>query len=145
MKLNLEINNLAQSPIKKAFFKDVAKKTLEKSSYKFIKSQNISISLAIVGKAEIKKLNRTYRKINQSTDVLSFAEYKNMKEIKAAKGRELFLGELILCYDDIKEHAKKRGLVFKRELAMVFVHGLLHLLGFAHGKKMFEIQDSSFK
>jgi probable rRNA maturation factor len=143
MKINLEINNLAKRPIKKDVFKNVAKITLENSGYKFLKNKNISISLAVVGKTEIKKLNKNYRKKNETTDVLSFAEYKNIEEIREVKEKELFLGELILCYDDIKEYAKIRGLVFKKELAIVFVHGLLHLLGFSHGKKMFEIQDKA--
>jgi len=145
MKLILEINNLAKSPIKRAFFQAVVKKTLAGSGYDFLKNKNISVSLAIVSKAEIKKINKTYRKKNEPTDILSFAEYKNVKELKAAKGKEIFLGELILCYDDIKEYSKKRGLVLKRELAVVFAHGILHLLGFRHGKEMFEIQDKMTK
>ncbi|PJA86699.1 MAG: rRNA maturation RNase YbeY [Candidatus Moranbacteria bacterium CG_4_9_14_3_um_filter_42_9] len=147
MKLTLEINNLTKSPIQKAFFKAVAEKTLEKSGYKFLNppagGKNISVSLAIVGKAEMKKLNKTYRKKNESTDILSFAEYKNIQEIKAAKETELFLGELILCYDDIKEYTRKYGLNFQKETGAVVSHGILHLLGFRHGKKMFGIQKDS--
>jgi len=143
MKVSLKINNLSKSPIKKAFFKVVAKNTLENSGYKFLKNKNISVSLAVVGKAEIKKLNKNYRKKNESTDILSFAEYKNIQEIKAAKETELFLGELILCYDDIKEYTRKYGLNFQKETGAVVSHGILHLLGFRHGKKMFGIQKDS--
>jgi probable rRNA maturation factor len=143
MKINLEINNLTKSPIQKAFFRAVAKKTLENSGYDFLKHKNISISLAIVAKKEIKKLNKTYRKKNEATDVLSFAEYKNIKQIKAAKGKDLFLGELILCYDDIKEYARKYVLNLKKEIGTVVSHGILHLLDFRHGKKMFGIQDKA--
>ena len=147
MKITVEINNLTKSPVKKAFFQAVAKKTLENSGYKFLNppasGKNISVSLAIVSKAEIKKLNKTYRKKNETTDVLSFAEYKSSKALKRTKSKEIFLGELILCYADIKEYSKKRGLVLKRELAVVFAHGILHLLGFPHGKEMLEIQDKA--
>lgn len=141
MKLNLEINNLTKSPIKKELFKVVAKKTLENSGYDFLKKKNISVSLAIVSKVEIKKLNKTYRKKNEPTDVLSFAEYKSIEKIKAVKEKKLFLGELILCYDDIKEFARKNGLNLKKETGTVVSHGILHLLGFRHGEKMFGIQD----
>ncbi len=79
------------------------------------------------------------------TDILSFASYKNIKEIKKAEENPpaggVFLGELILCYDDIKDYAKKNGLNFKEELARTVSHGILHLLGFHHGKKMFSLQD----
>lgn len=145
MKINLEINNLAKSPIKKAFFEAVVKKTVENSGYKFLKNKSISISLAVVGKAEIKKINKIYRKKNESTDVLSFAEYKNIGEIRGMRDRDIFLGELILCYDDIKEYGRKKGLNLKRETGTVVSHGILHLLGMRHGKKMFGIQNKSGK
>ena len=54
---------------------------------------------------------------------------------------ELFLGELILCYDDIKEYAENESLELKEELSKVVAHGILHLLGFEHGEKMFAIQN----
>jgi probable rRNA maturation factor len=142
MKINLEINNLTKIPIKKAFFKNVAKKTLENSGYDFLKNKNISISLAIVEKTEIKRLNKSYRKKNETTDVLSFAEYRNIGEIRRTKDKEIFLGELILCYDDIKEYARKYGLNLKKETGKVISHGILHLLGFRHGKKMFDVQKN---
>jgi len=157
MKITVEVNNLAKSPIKKAVFQAVAKKTLEKSGYHFLNplrqpadgGKNICVSLAVVGPAKIKKLNKIYLKQNEPTDILSFAEYKNIKKIQQAMTNPpaggLFLGELILCYDDVKEYAKIRGLVLKKELAVVFAHGLLHLLGFRHGKKMFEVQDKMTK
>jgi rRNA maturation RNase YbeY len=55
---------------------------------------------------------------------------------------ELFLGELILCYDDIKEYAQKEELDLEKEFAKVVSHGILHLLGFEHGEKMFAIEQS---
>ena len=152
MQLILELNNQTKSPIKKDFFAKVAKKTLEESGYNFLKKKTISVSLAIVPKKEIKKLNKIYRKKDQVTDVLSFAEYKNIGAIKKAvdkppKGEsgEIFLGELILCYDDIKEYAKKRGLALKKEMANVVSHGILHLVGMKHGKEMFALQKKVIK
>ena len=143
MKLILGINNVSRNPIRDSFFRPIIKKTLEKSDFKFIKSKTISISLAIVSKAEIKKLNKIYRKKNEPTDVLSFAEYKNIKEIKEEKGEEIFLGELVLCYDDIKGYSSNNNLDLKAELSRVVSHGVLHLLGFKHGKKMFGVQDAA--
>jgi probable rRNA maturation factor len=52
----------------------------------------------------------------------------------------LFLGELILCYDDIRQYADKEGVKVKKELAKVISHGILHLLGFEHGERMFSLQ-----
>lgn len=145
MQVTIELNNLAKSPVRKDFLAKVAKKTLAESGYAFLAKKNISLSVAIVGRQEIKRLNKVYRKKNQVTDILSFAEYRNLAQIRAVVDKSLFLGELVLCYDDIKEYAKKRGLALKKELAKVVSHGVLHLLGLQHGKKMFALQEAVIK
>lgn len=141
MKLNLEINNKSRSPLKKSFFEKVIKKTLTEVGWDFLQEKIISLSLALIEKEEMREINKKYRKINAVTDVLSFAEYKSEKEIKKSRDKELFLGELILCYDDIKEYVKKEKLNLKEESVRVVSHGVLHLMGMRHGKKMFFIQD----
>ncbi|MDD5464657.1 MAG: rRNA maturation RNase YbeY, partial [Candidatus Moranbacteria bacterium] len=139
------INNKSKSPLKKVFFENIIRKTLLEIDWDFLKKKNISFSLAVVGKKEMQEINKKYRKINAATDILSFAEYKNEKEIKKPKEKELFLGELILCYDDIKEYAKKEKLNLKEESVRVVSHGTLHLFGMKHGKRMFVIQDKIAK
>jgi len=141
MKLNLEINNQSKSPVKKAFFAAAWKMAFADKSLAFPSSKNFNLSLALVSKAEIKKINRIWRKKNEVTDVLSFAEFKSLKAIRASREPEIFLGEIILCYDDIKAYAKQNGLKIKVELAKVFLHGILHLLGFKHDQKMFALQN----
>jgi probable rRNA maturation factor len=141
MKLSIEINNLTKNRLDKKFIIFVARETIKKSKINFLLKKNISLGLAIVGKREIKKLNRRYRKINKVTDILSFAFYKNIKEIKKVREKTIFLGELILCYDDIKNYAGKKGINLREELARVISHGILHLLGVKHGKIMFVIQN----
>ena len=145
MKLTLEINNIAKSPIRDVFFNSIARKTLKNSAFNFLNppagGKNISISVALVDAKEIKKINKIYRHKNETTDILSFAEYKSPKEMKAVVDKELFLGELVLCYDYIKKYAEKRETKLDQELANAVSHGILHLLGFRHGKKMFQIQD----
>lgn len=142
MKIILEINNQAKKPIVKNFLETVIKKTAENCGYDFLHNKNISISLAVISKAEIKKINKTYRGANKETDILSFCEYKNKKQIQKVSGKNIFLGELILCYDDIKDYSQKEKIIFRKELAKVVSHGTLHLLGFKHGKKMFDIQEN---
>lgn len=149
MKLNLEINNVAQSPVADAFFVGVAEKTLAAAKYEFLADKEISLSLALVSKEEIRKLNGAYRKYDSVTDVLSFAEYENLAELQAAGKNPpeggLFLGELIICYDDIKEYCQENGIALEKELANVTAHGILHLLGFDHGDEMFGLQEKIIK
>jgi rRNA maturation RNase YbeY len=143
--VNLEINNLASSPVKTDFLKAVAEKTFSALSLEFSEGGKVNISLALVAPEKIRKLNKEYRKFDSVTDILSFPEYENIKEIKKKLGEktesETFLGELILCYDDIKEYAEENSLELQKELAKTVAHGLLHLLGFKHGKEMFVVQN----
>lgn len=140
MRINLELNDKIKSPLREDFLKLVARETLREVGYEFLKDKNISLSVALVAPAEIKSLNRRYRRKNAVTDVLSFAEYENIRALKKEREKKIFLGELILCYDDIKAYAQKEKLALKKELATVISHGVLHLLGFDHGQKMFAIQ-----
>ncbi len=140
MILHLETNNKAKSPVSQGAIDRIVQKTLEDASFDFLKDKEISLSVALVGAKEIKELNRKFRKIDEATDVLSFAEYDDIKKIKKEKKSEIFLGELILCYNDIAGYAKREKLKMKKQLAEVISHGVLHLLGFEHGEKMFAIQ-----
>jgi len=145
MKINLEINNKAESPIKDIFLVVVAKKTLAEINLKFLEKKDILVSVAIVSEKEIQKLNKKWRKVDKSTDVLSFPEFGSLRELKKNIQTELFLGEIILCYDDIKKYVSAEKLELKKELAKVFAHGILHLLGFQHGKVMFGWQEKVAK
>jgi len=75
------------------------------------------VSVALVGDQEIQELNEQYRKKNRVTDVLSFA------------GEGDTLGEVIICYSQIKRQAKEYSNSIEEELVFILVHGLLHLLG----------------
>lgn len=141
MRLNLEINNQSKNPVKKGFFVTVWQAAFTDKSLTLPAGKNFNLSLALVSKAEIKKINKIWRKKNEVTDVLSFAEFKNLKAIKKSREKEVFLGEIILCYDDIKTYARKNDLKIKAELAKIFLHGILHLLGWKHGKAMFALQN----
>ena len=142
MKIKVEINNLSQYPIQDSFLTKAVKMTLGFSYFKYLESKNIIVSVALVSPQRIKQLNKTYKKRNEVTDVLSFAEYRNEKELKQVKNKDIFLGEIILCYNDIEKYACKTGRDTKQELAKTVSHGLLHLLGWQHSKEMFQLQDS---
>ena len=85
--------------------------------------KNIDISVALVGKDEIKKLNQKYRKKNRSTDVLSFAYHSECNKVNR---------EIIICYPLAKQQAKKFKHLIREEMSNLLVHGFLHLLGYKH-------------
>jgi probable rRNA maturation factor len=94
------------------------------------------ISLALVDKGEMRKLNKKFRKKDKATDVLSF----NIDE-------KDYLGEIIICPEVAIENARKYGVPEKEEMMKIFVHGILHLCGYEHekGKKQAEIMESKEK
>jgi probable rRNA maturation factor len=139
--LKVDFNNASKSPIKKSLLEKIAKDTIAKSGVLDLKKKDVSLSFALVSEKEIKKLNKTYRNKNKATDVLSFPEYKNKIEIKKIVDKEVFLGEIVLCYNNIADYSNKYKLDLKREIQKVVSHGVLHLLGFRHGKKMFKLQE----
>jgi probable rRNA maturation factor len=141
MKLNISVNNLVQAPVSADFLKKILTQTLKFSEFDYLQNRNIEISLALVSAQEIKRLNKIYRKKDAVTDILSFAEYENKNNLKQSKEKDVFLGELVLCYNDIKEYSQKEGLNLEQELAKVVSHGLLHLLGWQHSSKMFRCQE----
>lgn len=149
MRINLELNNQTKSLVKKSFFNAVVRETLNAFNLGLPKNGALSLSIALVNEEEIKKLNKTYRHKNETTDVLSFPEYKNIKMIESTMDNPpdggLFLGELVLCYNDIKQYARKENLNLKNELTGVVAHGVLHLLGLRHGQKMFSLQRKIIK
>lgn len=111
----------------------LAKLTLEKSH----RSSNKEISLSFCTATEIQALNKQYREKDSVTDVLSFPA---LAEVPT-------LGDIVICTSRAQEQASELGHSLKRELAFLFVHGLLHLLGYDHEisedeeRIMFDLQD----
>jgi rRNA maturation RNase YbeY len=122
--MEIEINNLSRSLVDKKSFSQVAKKVLSGEN-----RGTQSLSLAFVDKEEIKKLNKKFRKKNKATDVLSF-------ELGDGK----YLGEVVICPEMVKPDKSQRHfdgpatIPAERDLVRVFVHGILHLCGYAHEK-----------
>jgi len=92
----------------------------------------VELSLIITGDKEVHRLNRDYRGIDATTDVISFALSENAAEFVTPPDRISRLGEVIISYPQAVSQAKENGQTIKAELAWLVVHGLLHLLGYDH-------------
>ncbi|MGW8185053.1 MAG: rRNA maturation RNase YbeY [Candidatus Moraniibacteriota bacterium] len=141
MKLILEINNLDSCNFSKKRLKLIVEKTIEKVQPNFLSERNISLSVGLISEDEIRKINKKYRNKNSPTDVLSFGDFNSIKEVLNCDKENIFLGELLICVEDIKKYCQEKDISFEREFFKVFSHGVLHLLGLSHGKKMFAIQN----
>ena len=88
--------------------------------------ENVEVSVSFVGDEEIRDLNRDYRGVDKSTDVLSFPmddEFIIVSRI---------LGDVIINTRRVMEQAKELGHSNERELSYLTVHSILHLLGYDH-------------
>ena len=109
---------------------DEIKNLIEKSIAAVLKvenlDENVEVSVSFVGDEEIRDLNRDYRGVDKSTDVLSFP----MDDEFIIVGR--ILGDVIINTRRVMEQAKELGHSNERELSYLTVHSILHLLGYDH-------------
>lgn len=126
---------------------------LTNKTFKLLKVNNhYIIELNFVNNSTIKKINKQYRHIDKPTDVLSFAFLETQKdEVKIKSPKDEYLGIIVISIDKIKSQAKEFKHSFQYELCYLYVHGLLHLLGYDHvhnakeKKTMFDLEDKILK
>jgi len=146
MKFILEVNNKTTYKFSKKKFMGVFAYSLKIAKMNCLEGQTLELSIALVSEKEMHELNNQYRKKDSVTDVLSFCEYASTKELCAQvdenKAQQTFIGELILCPKYIEQNVDK-GESMEHAMTYITAHGILHLLGFEHGKKMFALQAAA--
>ncbi len=88
------------------------------------------VSVAIVGDRKMKELNKKYRDLDKTTNVLSFSQTEGEgfvlpKEI-------LFLGDVVVSYPKVIEEASAENMLVDEKINELVEHGVLHLLGQHH-------------
>jgi probable rRNA maturation factor len=135
IKINVITNNVSWFRIIKnpSQYIDRKVKKLNLKKKKF-KKKIIYCTLLLSGNQEIKKLNKRFRKINKSTDVLSFPFYdkQNLKK-KIKDKKEIYLGDIIINFNKIKD--KNNFKFFQSNFDKLWIHGLTHLFGHDHKKE----------
>ncbi len=88
------------------------------------------VSVTLVGDAEMRRLNRRTRRKDRTTDVLAFPnEGPSGASWPRVAGTRAFLGDIVVSVPQARRQA---GSGFDREMAMLLVHGCLHLIGYDH-------------
>ena len=121
--------------------RDLAVAALEREDL----DREVTVSLVITDDQEIRHMNKRFRGVDAPTDVLAFPSeeadgFVSPDELPA------HLGDVVISYERATEQALEAAHRTERELALLVVHGLLHLLGYEHkdeeGRaKMWAVQD----
>ncbi len=101
------------------------------------------VSVLYVTDKRIRQLNRDYRKIDSPTDVLAFAlndepeddMQTDETDIASPSASETILGDIVISLETAKRQAAQRDATPTGEIALLLIHGLLHLLGHDHAEK----------
>ncbi len=132
IKVNVEVNSKSwHKKIKNP--KKYFRKKLKKISkiVKFFKGKDITFTILLTSSLNMKKLNKKFRNQNKSTDVLSFP-FLSSNNSKFTKQKNFYIGDVATSYEIIHSRSKKSN--FLLEFDKVWVHGLLHLIGYDHIK-----------
>jgi len=121
----IELDNRVNLQIDTAFLQSIANELTDKE-----------IELIITTNEEIQEINREHRGVDKPTDVLSFPY------------EEVFmgpLGSIVISEDFVRQKADEFGHTLSDELALLFIHGLLHILGFDHEVDNGEMRQEEHK
>ena len=145
MKLGIQIDKEFRKHLKEEWLQRVVEHCLTVRDF----DSEVELSLLITNNETVRELNQRYRGIDEPTDVLSFAltegEPDNCPFITPPDG-VLHLGEVIISYPQAVRQAEGAGHKVDQELALLIIHGVLHLLGYEHDepdreKEMRELEE----
>lgn len=104
-----------------------------------------ALSLLLVGDRFMRRLNRLYRRKDHTTDVLAFP----MRHVRprltphASRFTSSMLGDVVISLPQAERQAAQAGHTLEREMAILMIHGLLHLLGYDHERSAREARRMS--
>jgi len=119
----VEIAESADLTIHPSLFEDGAQAALAYAS----PSSEVSLTIVLTGDEQVRELNRQYRGIDETTDVLSFpADYTDPDTNLP------YLGDVIISCPQAQAQVARGGHTLEEEMQLLVVHGVLHLLGYDH-------------
>lgn len=132
-------------------YEEIYQKLMKKTFKKLNIKKDYEVDVNLIDNERIHEINREYRHVDRPTDVISFAFLDHVDGEVTIKGDiPTLLGEIFISVDKAKEQANAYGHSLLREMSFLFVHGLLHLLGYDHMTKeeetvMFSLQEEILK
>ncbi len=140
MEINVLIDEGLEGCLEESWLQSVAAQVLVAQEA----DASVEMGLVIATQERVRQLNKSYRGKDEPTDVLAFSA---MEEIGAdfppfvqPPDGVLHLGEVIISYPQAVAQAEEHQHSVKREIAILIIHGILHLLGYEHDKPELERQ-----
>jgi len=123
--IQVQIDESFENSVSPDWLRSAAETTLETGGY-----HSGEMTLVVTGDEAVRTLNRTYLGIDTSTDVLSFGG--EPPDFVSPPTVEVYLGDVVISYPQAKKQASAAGHPVESEMALLVVHGVLHLLGYDH-------------
>lgn len=103
------------------------------------------LSLLLVGDRFMRRLNRLYRRKDRTTDVLAFPmrHIRPRLTLHVSRFTSSMLGDIVISLPQAERQAAQAGHTLEREMAVLVIHGLLHLLGYDHERSAREARRMS--
>lgn len=112
----------------------VDRKRIRKKAQQILQARgvtsNTEVNVVVVGDRKMKQLNRQYRHLDQTTDVLSFGQKEG--EVNFPPSQKLLLGDVVISFPQARKQAAQYNILVDEEIDKLVEHGLLHLLGIHH-------------
>lgn len=113
--------HLRRTSVRPTTLRRVTQSVLEQAGYPLV-----HLSLTLVGKTRMRRLNRTYRQRDYATDVLAFP-MQDASQLPLA-----FVGDVVICVPVALSQASRFSNTPDEEILRLLIHGILHLLGYDH-------------
>lgn len=132
-------------------YEEIYRELMTKAFSRLNIQREYEVDVNLVDNKTIHEINKNYRQVDRPTDVISFAFLDQVEgEVKIQGDVPMLLGEIVISVDKAQAQAQEYGHSLKREMSFLFVHGLLHLLGYDHMQKedeeiMFALQEEILK
>jgi probable rRNA maturation factor len=131
IQVNVEIDRRAAGELRGTEDKEVVELAVRVILRREGFTRDRSATVLLTGDDRLHQLNRDFAGEDHATDVLSF-EARRGDDFPVADGMVDSIGDIAISIPQAKRQAFDKGIAFKRELAMLAIHGTLHLLGYDH-------------
>jgi len=139
MEINVLVDEDLEGCLEVSWLESVAEKVLVAQGV----DSRAELGLVIAGQEKVRQLNLSYLEKDEPTDVLAFSMLPEQPEgdlapFVAPPDGIQHLGEVIISYPQAVIQAEEHQHSIKREIAILIIHGVLHLLGYEHDKPELE-------